>query len=142
MSERLRIGELARLLNTTTKTIRFYESNGLLNPAQRSAAGYRLYDSDAVQQARILLGLRRLGLGIDELKALNSTRNERSRRQNLLAVMDEKIRELDLTLSVLQGRRDDLAARQQNLLLNAGHKPPDCVCDALLIECNCKPATD
>ena len=140
MSKSLRIGELAQLLDTTTKTIRFYESNGLLNPPQRTAAGYRLYDSAAVQQARVLIGLRRLGLSIEELKSLINNRNEVSLRQQLLTVMDEKIRELDLTLSVLQGRRDDLAARYQNLLLTDKNRPANCVCDALLVVCTCDPS--
>ena len=38
----LRIGELAKLLGTTPKTLRFYEQVGLLKPVQRSASAYRL----------------------------------------------------------------------------------------------------
>lgn len=38
----IRIGQLAKLLGTTTKTLRFYEDISLLKSAQRSGSGYRL----------------------------------------------------------------------------------------------------
>lgn len=39
----MKIGELAKLTNTSTKTIRFYEDSGLLPLPARSASGYRDY---------------------------------------------------------------------------------------------------
>ncbi|MEO5770880.1 MAG: MerR family DNA-binding transcriptional regulator, partial [Burkholderiaceae bacterium] len=60
----IRIGELARLLGTTTKTLRFYEQIGLLGPTHRSESSYRLYDSAAVATARLVIGLRHLELTI------------------------------------------------------------------------------
>ena len=133
----LRIGQLAAELGTTTKTLRFYEKIGLLGEAERSQSGYRLYDRLAIANAHMVLGLRRLGLSIDELKELCAQETGRSTRQRLLALMDEKIRDTDINLSVLQGRRDDLAARHQALLLTPRGRPPDCVCDALFTPCNC-----
>lgn len=44
----MRIGELAEAVGTTTKTLRFYEEQGLLPPAERTAGGYRDYTPDAV----------------------------------------------------------------------------------------------
>jgi len=44
----VRIGELAEAAGTTTKTLRFYEDQGLLQPAERTAAGYRDYTPEAV----------------------------------------------------------------------------------------------
>lgn len=139
MNERLRIGELAKTLGTTTKTVRYYESAGLLRQPQRSPAGYRLYDREAQKRARLVLGLRRLGISIGELRELLGAKEGAgpSLRQGLLALMDEKLREMDLALGVLQGRRDDLAARHQGLLASPRNRPPDCVCEALLIPCHC-----
>lgn len=143
MPEKLiRIGQLANELGTTTKTLRFYEEIGLLQKSMRSQSGYRLYDRKDVSNARLLIGLRRLGLRIDELKVLCSATKGDSLRQRLLALMDEKIREMDLSLGVLQGRRDDLAARQQALLLTPRGRPADCVCDALLTPCSCSQSPD
>ncbi len=137
-SKWLRIGELAEVLQTTTKTIRFYESKGLLPKAKRSASGYRLYGEGAVIQARQVLGLRRLGLSIDELQASLNAKGKPGLRKHLLGLMDEKLHQQDLELSVLQGHRDDLAARHQLLLSTPRNRSADCICDALLIACGCK----
>jgi DNA-binding transcriptional MerR regulator len=136
--EGIRIGQLAKLLNTTTKTLRFYEQIGLLRPALRSASAYRLYDEQAVEDARLVLGLRGLELTITELQELLRPGGPRSRRQRLLALMDERLRRTELELSVLQGRWDDLAARHAALLATPRGRPPDCVCDALFKPCTCK----
>lgn len=136
----LRIGELAALLGTTTKTLRFYEQIGLLEPVQRSGSAYRLYDERAVETARLVIGLRHLQLTIPELQQLVHD-GQGTRRQRLLAIMDERLRRTELELSVLQGRCDDLAARHLALLATPRDRPPDCVCDALLRPCTCKPNT-
>lgn len=39
----LTIGKVARLAQVSIDTIRYYERGGLLSPAQKSGAGYRLY---------------------------------------------------------------------------------------------------
>lgn len=118
----IRIGQLAKLLGTTTKTLRFYEDIGLLKSAQRSGSGYRLYDRTGVDQAQLVIGLRRLDLTIQELQAFAREDHDMTPRQRLLALMDEKLRQIYLQLSVLQGRCDDLAARHQALLRIAFQK--------------------
>jgi DNA-binding transcriptional MerR regulator len=44
----LSIGDLARRTGLSVKTIRWYSDQGLVPPAGRSAAGYRLYDVEAL----------------------------------------------------------------------------------------------
>lgn len=133
----LRIGELAKLLGTTAKTLRFYEQIGLLEPVARSVSAYRLYDERAVETARLVIGLRHLQLTIPELQQLVHDDGTTTRRQRLLALMDERLRAMELELSVLQGRCDDLAARHAALLATPRSRPGDCVCDALLKPCTC-----
>lgn len=133
----IRIGELATQLGTTAKTLRFYEQIGLLGPAQRSESAYRLYDDEAVGTARLVIGLRHLQLAIPELQDLLRDDGKTTRRQRLLALMDERLRRMELDLSVLQGRCDDLAARHAALLATPRDRPPHCVCDALLQPCSC-----
>ena len=88
-------------------------------------------------QARRVLGLRKLGLSIDELQEMLSDGEKTPLRTRLLGLMDEKLSKQDLELSVLQGHRDDLAARHQALLSTPHNQPGDCICDALLIVCAC-----
>lgn len=132
----LRIGELAARLGTTTKTLRFYERIGLLTVPRRAANGYRLYDDDAVAQVGRVLGLRHLGLSLEEIAELRSAGAE-ALRPRIAALLDEKIRDLDESLAVLQGQRDDLAARHLALLRTPRSHPASCVCAALLLPCTC-----
>ena len=133
----LKIGQLAKELGTTTKTLRFYEEIGLLSTSMRSDAGYRLYNKSALSEARVLIGLRRLGLSIDEMKTLCAYNPDGLIRKQLLSILDEKIRDMDISLSVLQGKKDDMEARYQALVSTPRDRPDDCVCDALLMPCNC-----
>lgn len=54
----LRIQEVAASLGLTTRTIRYYEELGLLEPAARSEADYRLYDPEDIERLRFIKGLR------------------------------------------------------------------------------------
>ena len=133
----IRIGQLAKLLGTTTKTLRFYEGIRLLKPAVRSESGYRLYDRAGVDRARLVIGLRRLDLTIPELQELMDGEHKRTMRPRLLALMDEKLRDIYLQLGILQGRCDDLSARHEALLSTPRDRLPECICDALFSPCNC-----
>jgi hypothetical protein len=61
-------------------------------------------------------------------------------RQRLLALLDEKLREMDVALGVLQGRREDLAARHLGLLGAPRDRDGSCICAALLLHCTCTEA--
>ena len=44
------IGKLVRQADVSADTVRYYEQQGLLSPATRTAAGYRLYDNRALRR--------------------------------------------------------------------------------------------
>ena len=50
----MNIGEAAAASGISRKMIRYYEETGLIAPAPRSSAGYRLYSDDCVQQLSLL----------------------------------------------------------------------------------------
>ncbi|MCX4539585.1 MerR family transcriptional regulator [Streptomyces sp. NBC_01565] len=58
------IGELARRTGLTVKTIRFYSDAGIVPPTDRSPAGYRLYDIDALTRLDLARTLRDLGIDL------------------------------------------------------------------------------
>lgn len=132
----MRIGELAADLGTSTKTLRFYERSGLLPPPGRLLNGYRAYDRQAIAQARLVVGLRRVGLTIEEVRDLLEG-DEGTRRQRLLGVLDRHLQEIALQISVLQGQHDDLAARYRALLDLPKDQDGGCVCAALSLTCDC-----
>ncbi|WP_149552308.1 MerR family transcriptional regulator [Streptomyces marokkonensis] len=62
------IGELARRTGLTVKTIRFYSDRGIVAPTDRSPAGYRLYNIDAVTRLDLVRTLRELGLDLPTIR--------------------------------------------------------------------------
>ena len=58
------IGELARRTGLPVRTIRFYSDSGVVPPTDRSPAGYRLYDLDALARLDLVRTLRDLGVDL------------------------------------------------------------------------------
>lgn len=68
-----KIGQVADALGTTPRTLRFYEEQGLLTP-RRTGRGTRLYSSHDWERARLVLHLARLGIPLEEIRALVAAR--------------------------------------------------------------------
>lgn len=66
----MRIGELAETGNVSTKTIRYYESLGLLAEPERSSSGYRVYDSDAQDRLGFIRDAQATGLKLAEIASV------------------------------------------------------------------------
>jgi DNA-binding transcriptional MerR regulator len=65
----LTVSALAGQVGLSADTVRYYERVGLLPEPARSAAGYRLYDQDAVGRLRLIRGAQRAGLRLREVRA-------------------------------------------------------------------------
>ncbi|MEO3779443.1 MerR family transcriptional regulator [Micromonospora sp. B11E3] len=64
------IGELARASGLTVSALRFYDRSGVLVPALVDpVTGYRWYTDDQVAPARLVAGLRRVGMPLAEIAA-------------------------------------------------------------------------
>ncbi|MGW0552179.1 helix-turn-helix domain-containing protein [Streptomyces altiplanensis] len=98
------IGQLARRTGTTVKTIRFYSDCGLIPPADRSPAGYRLYDNGAVARLDFVRTLRDLGLD------LAAIRKVMDRELALSEVAAAHADALDVQIRILRLRRAVLTA--------------------------------
>ncbi len=62
-----KIGELARLTSSTTRTLRFYEEMNLLEPI-RNSAGQRLYSDAAIARLNFINELKSGGFSLQEIK--------------------------------------------------------------------------
>jgi DNA-binding transcriptional MerR regulator len=76
----MRIGEVARAVGTTPRTIRYYEEIGLMpGVAGRAAGAHRLYTEEDVEQLAEILRLRELlGVTLEELRALVADQEARA----------------------------------------------------------------
>ncbi|WP_059441466.1 Cd(II)/Pb(II)-responsive transcriptional regulator [Comamonas sp. E6] len=66
----MKIGELASATGVQIPTIRFYEQEGLLPPAARTAGNYRRYDESHVQRLAFVRNCRSLDIGLDDIRSL------------------------------------------------------------------------
>lgn len=66
----LRIGELASYVGVSTRTVRFYHQQGLLPEPERNAAGYRLYDGEAVLRLSRIIALASAGVPLARVHEL------------------------------------------------------------------------
>lgn len=64
------VSKLAKAAGVRPDTVRYYERQGLLPPADRTAAGYRMYGQDMVGRLRFIRGSQRFGLRLREIKGL------------------------------------------------------------------------
>lgn len=74
-AEMLTIGKLAALAKTSTDTLRYYEREGLIEPADRSGTGYRLYDQDSARRIRFIKQAQHCGFTLTEIRDLLVLRN-------------------------------------------------------------------
>ena len=72
------IGKLALQADVTTDTVRYYEKEGLLAPASKTGAGYRLYDEDAVRRLRFIKQAQQCGFSLTEIRELLTLKNSDS----------------------------------------------------------------
>ncbi len=66
----MRIGELARRAGVSTSLLRYYEEQGLLGPAARTEAGYRVYGADSLGRIGFIQRAKSLGLSLREIRQL------------------------------------------------------------------------
>jgi DNA-binding transcriptional MerR regulator len=66
----MQIGELAKLADTSAKTIRFYEDSGLLPPPARTASGYRDYGPEVVDRLQFIHRGQTAGLTLRKVRQI------------------------------------------------------------------------
>ena len=64
------IGELARLVDCSLQTLRYYEREGLVTPPPRSANNYRVYGAAHAERIRFIRHCRALDMTLDEVRSL------------------------------------------------------------------------
>ena len=66
----MHIGQLAKQAGTTTRTVRYYEEMGLLQPEARSPGGFRCYSEDQLNRLRMILSLKPFEFDLEQIKMI------------------------------------------------------------------------
>ncbi|MGA4839522.1 MerR family transcriptional regulator [Streptomyces sp. G45] len=110
----MRIGELARRVGTTTRTLRYYESRGLLT-ARRDGNGHRTYGESDVRLLEQIRTLQDFGFELEEtrpfVECLRSGHPEGDSCPASVAVYRKKLRELDALIGELGAVRTQVGAQ-------------------------------
>ena len=107
------IGELAKALDITTRTIRYYEEIGLMGKTERLGGGTRTYSKEEVLRLRFILKLKTLGISLKEMKELSDIfdihENDFTKiTPKLIEILDSHIAKVDEKMANLSSLRKDI----------------------------------
>lgn len=103
------IRELAAQTSVPAKTIRYYESIGLLPRPKRANNNYRQYDAEDVERLRFIASLRSLGFSLDDVAELLSARDRGiAPCQRVLDAIANRLSEIERRIADLLTLRDSL----------------------------------
>ena len=106
----LLIGEVAQRSGLTTPTVRYYESLGLLRPADRSSSGYRRYSENAIEELTFVRKAQALGFSLDEVaQILKLSRSGNTPRSRVLSLAHQHLAAVEERIKQLQAFRDQLS---------------------------------
>ena len=105
----LRIGEIAKITDTSVPTLRYYEEIGLLKSAQRSDSNYRYYKESDVSLIVFVKKAQNIGFTLNEIKIIMSERTSgKSPCPKVRELAKVKIRELQEKMKELKAMEKDL----------------------------------
>lgn len=123
----MNIGAAAAASGISRKMIRYYEETGLLAPAPRTNAGYRIYTDSSVQQLSFIKRARDLGFSLERIKTLlDLWQNTDRHSADVKALAQQYMAELDQDIMHLQSMRQQLAE-----LVNQCHGDDEPACPIL-----------
>jgi DNA-binding transcriptional MerR regulator len=114
------IGEVARDLGITARTIRYYEEIGIMAVPERDELGPRRYAKKDIVRLKFILKMKELGLSLKEMQELaeNYDLNDQDRDKimpRLLEILDSHKEKINRKLKLLASLRKDIDAYQQRV---------------------------
>lgn len=107
----MKIGELGDRCAVTAKTIRYYESIGLLDEPSRTASGYRDYAEDAVERLQFIRDAQATGLSLAEVASVLELKGAGERScTHTMALIENHVSSIDAQIEQLTAARQELAA--------------------------------
>jgi DNA-binding transcriptional MerR regulator len=105
----MKIQEFANLTGLSAKTIRYYESIGILSPPPRAPNGYREYTEQDLARARFVAGTRSLDLSLEEIREILAMQDRREAPcRTLLNLIEQKADQIEERIRLLRQMEVDL----------------------------------
>jgi len=114
MSDKMRIGDLAKRASVTTRTIRYYEELGLLKQSgrERGEGDFRYYSEEDLARLQRIDMLKQLGLSLEEISGVLELyfdkENILAGKQKILALLQTHLHETEEKIRALQQFRSEL----------------------------------
>ncbi len=127
----LGVAEVGRRTGLSRKALRHYEELGLVEPATRSDAGYRLYDSEALRRIELVNRAKVLGLRLSEAKEFLHVAEGccGDHHPDLAALVEGKLAETEQRIAELHALRGTLHGVLDRLARNDGlHRCEEALC--------------
>lgn len=126
----MRIGELAEAAGTRAKTLRFYEEQGLLPPAERTPAGYRDYTPEAVARIDFIHRGQAAGLTLAQIKQILDIRDHgQAPCEHVRDLLEERLAAIEQQIAHLTDLHASIAALRDSAAdLEPDTCSPDQIC--------------
>ena len=127
----LQVAEVGRRTGLTRKALRLYETMGLLEPAERTEAGYRLYDQEALRRIELINRAKVLGLTLSETKDFLHVADGccGENHPELADLVERKLSETEQRIRELATLRQTLEGVLERLEQNRGvHRCEEALC--------------
>ena len=132
----LTIGRLGRLPGLEAKTLRYYDRVGLVRPAARTPAGYRLYAADAVDRVGFILRAKALRISLPDIRRMLAFRGGSAQAcQHVLDLVEHELAALEAQAGQLELLHRDLRRihREVNASLSSRKSTSrDCHCSEII----------
>lgn len=131
----LTTGDMARLSDSTLRTVRFYEEENILHPTLRSEGGHRLFAESELEKLLLVTDMRAAGLSLDEIKTILSlkeaSKTGAEASQRVGKFLHGQIEAMEKKVRVLQRLQQDFAQANQlfakcNYCNNEDTYPSEC----------------
>lgn len=127
------IGMVAQTTGVTTKTLRFWEANGLLRPPARTAGGYRDYPDDVVDRITFILAAQAAGLPLRQIREILAIRDGgQPPCTHTAELVDQRLADIQQRMSELDRMRTMLQQVRRRLdVLDPADCDGETICSAI-----------
>lgn len=110
----MKIGELAERSGIASSAIRYYEQQGLLPKASRSANGYRVYSEASLERLHLIQIGQNLGFALDTIRGVLSLEGM-AYQDSLMQNLDARLEEIERMMATLSSQRETLLDTKRKL---------------------------